>query len=119
MIVATVEGVSAASTACESDVRVTMGGRTGGGWIGCRLFAGPSGPGLGGGRAFGPSLAFGEGDCCALPKPPKEPNDPDNLLEKLFLLLCVEDDLLETVDCDQRFKFPMPSLTPCPLSDRG
>ncbi len=98
MTVAIVEGVSAASTACEREVSVQIGGRTGGGWLGDILFGGPSGLSLGEDRVFGAPFAFGGGDDWALPRPLKEPNDPDNLLEKLLLLLWVEDDLLETVD---------------------
>ena len=61
--VATVDGVSAASTACESEVRVTIGGSIGGGWRGDTLWTGPSGLSLGEGRDFGGPFAFGEGDC--------------------------------------------------------
>ena len=64
------------------------------------------------------ALAKGLGDICGLVKPPKAPNDPDSLFEKLPLRLCVAEDLLETVDCDHRFKLPTPSLTPCALSGR-
>lgn len=98
VIVAIVDGVSAASTAWERDFSVTIGGRTGGGWLGGLFLAGPSGLPLGEGRPVCIPFALGDGDCCALPKPPNDPKDPDNRLEKLFLLLWVDDDLLETVD---------------------
>ena len=119
MTLAIVEGVSAASTACEREVSVQIGGRTGGGWLGDILFGGPSGLSLGDDRVFGAPFAFSGGDGWALPRPLKEPSDPDNLLVKLLVLLWVDDDLLETVDWDQRFKFPIPSLTPLPLSNLG
>ena len=95
---ATVEGVSAASTACDREVNVTMGGRTGGGWVGGVRVGISSGLPFGEGRPLGIPFAFGDGDCCALPKAPKDPKDPESRLEKLLLLLWVEDDLLETVD---------------------
>jgi hypothetical protein len=41
-----------------------------------------------------------------------------NLREALFDLICVAEALLEAVDCDQRFRFPIPSLTLPMLSDR-
>ena len=119
VMVAIVDGVSAASTACESDVNVTIGGRIGGGWPGGVFLKGPSGLPFGEGRPLGIPFALGDGDCCALPRPPKDPKDSESRLEKLLLLLCVEEDLLETVDWDHRFRFPTPSRTPLPLSERG
>lgn len=46
--------------------------------------------------------------------------EPPKLIrrEKLSDLVCDADPLLEVVDCDQRFKFPMPSRTPFTLLDR-
>lgn len=38
--------------------------------------------------------------------------------EELFDLTCVVEPLLEVVDCDQRFRFPTPSLRLPRLSDR-
>ena len=49
-------------------------------------------------------------------RPVKELIDPEppklNLLERLLLLLCPADDLLDVVDWDHRFRFPTPSLIP-------
>ena len=71
--------------------------------------------------AEGPDLlapfALGE-DESGWPKVPKEPKEPDNRFEKLPLRLCVADELLDTVDCDHRFRFPTPSFTPILLSGR-
>lgn len=69
------------------------------------------------GRSFPDPFPMGEEDC-GLVNPPKEPKDPDNRFEKLFRLLWVVDDLLDTVDCDHRFRFPTPSRTPWLLSGR-
>lgn len=46
--------------------------------------------------------------------------EPPKLIrrEKLSDLVCDADPLLEVVECDQRFKFPMPSLTPFTLLER-
>ncbi len=80
-----VDGESAASTAWEREDRVTIGGRTGGGFVGAEeMVGGAGGLILGGDLAL--FLAFGDGTC-GLANPPKEPNDPDNLLEKLLRLL--------------------------------
>ena len=90
-----VEGVSASSTACDKEDRAAIGGRTGGGFVGIGDMAASPGPTDLGGDFF---LAFEFGDATGglPPNPPKEPNDPDNLLEKLLLLLC--DVLLDAVD---------------------
>jgi hypothetical protein len=39
-------------------------------------------------------------------------------LEKLLLLVCAVEPLLDVVDCDQRLRFPTPSLTPTMLFGR-
>jgi hypothetical protein len=46
--------------------------------------------------------------------------EPPKLIrrEKLFDLVCAVDPLLDVVDCDQRFRFPIPSRTPLKLFDR-
>lgn len=46
------------------------------------------------------------------------PEDDPSALEELFDLTCAVEPLLEVVDCDQRFRFPTPSLTLPRLSDR-
>lgn len=49
----------------------------------------------------------------------KAPGPPKLIrLEKLLLLVCAADPLLEVVDCDQRLRFPTPSRTPLTLFER-
>ena len=56
---------------------------------------------------------------CGVPNPPKDPNEPESLLAKLLLLLwTVAEDLLDTVDCDQRLRLPTPSVIPFTLFAR-
>lgn len=64
------------------------------------------------GPNLGAPLPLGD-DECGLAKAPKEPKEPDNRFEKLLFL---GDEVLDTVDCDQRFRFPTPSRTPLLLS---
>ncbi len=59
------------------------------------------------------------GDCAVEAPKVKAPGPPKLIrLEKLFDLAFAVDPLLEVVDCDQRLRFPMPSLTPLRLFDR-
>ena len=97
--VAAVDGESAASTAWDSELSVTIGGRTGSLFTGGLARLGASG-GLFFGEEARPLLvkaAFGDG-ICRSPKPLKEPKDPDNVFEKLLLLLCEAEPLLDAVD---------------------
>jgi hypothetical protein len=114
VVVAAVDGVSAASRAFDRTDRVIKGGSFGG-------FAGedfPDGPGMCSCSGSGGFVApLGE-TAWELPRPPNEPRDPDSRLEKLLLRRCVPEDLLDVDDCDHRFKFPTPSLTSCLLSGR-
>jgi hypothetical protein len=57
---------------------------------------------------------------CAVEAPKVNVPEPPKLirLEKLFDLAFAVELLLEVVDCDQRLRFPMPSLTPLTLFDR-
>ena len=65
---------------------------------------------------FGELLLAG-GECC-VPKGANAPKEPESRLAKLFLLFrVVTEDLLETVDCDQRFRFPTTSAVPPILLD--
>lgn len=117
MVVVTVDGESAESTAFDKDERVAMGGKAGGGYFGGDMLCGLGG--LCGGEICPLiwSLAWEEA-VCGLPNPLKEPKEPDNRFEKLPLLFAFADDMLEAVDWDQRFRFPSPSLFPCLLSGR-
>ena len=113
-----VEGESAASTAWESEVKVTIGGKIGSELAGGFAVLGRSGgPLFVGDRPLLMIAALGDG-LWRSPNPLKEPKDPDSLFEKLFLLLCEAEPLLDTVDCDHRFRFPTPSRKPFPLSGR-
>lgn len=103
---------------CEVDI-VTKGGREVAGFDGAspvRLSAGCRG-GLS--VTEGLSLFDLLGDCEEEAVKVNVP-EPSKLIcrEKLSDLVCDVDPLLEVVDCDQRFKFPMPSLTPFTLLDR-
>ena len=82
-----VEGESAASTACDSEVKVTIGGRIGS-WLagGFATFETSGGLSLDGERPLVARIALGDWFWRS-PKPPKEPREPDNLFEKLLLLL--------------------------------
>lgn len=94
--VATVDGESAASTAWDKDVSVTIGGRIGGGFNGVDIFANAGGLFCGDGRPLVENVALGDG-VWPPPKPPKEPKDPESLFEKLLRRLGAEF-LLEPVD---------------------
>lgn len=97
--VATVDGESAASTAWDKDVSVTIGGRIGGGFGGVDIFANAGGLFRGDGRPLAENVALGDGvrPVWPAPKPLKEPKDPESLFEKLLRRLCAEF-LLEPVD---------------------
>ncbi len=119
MLEAAVEGeVLRLATRCEVD-RVTNGGRD------VARFDGASPGRANAGCRGGLSAAVGLdlfdllGDCEEEAVKVNGPETPKLMrLEKLSDLVCVVDPLLEVVDCDQRFKFPMPSLTPFTLLDR-
>ena len=91
-----VDGESAASTAWDNDDSVTMGGRIGGGFEGGDFFAKVEGLFCGDRRPLVAKGALGDG-VCPPAKPPKEPKDPESLLEKLLRRFCAEF-LLEAVD---------------------
>ena len=110
--VATVDGESAASTAWDNEDKVTMGGRLDVVGAGGDALRAPCGVPPGDVLDFARTILWGGGDC-ELVKRPKEPNDP---VEKLFRLFWVAEVLLELVDCDHRFRLPMPSLIPVTLS---
>lgn len=111
-----VDGESASSTACDNEDSATIGGSTGGGLSGMGDIAGrPAGVDRGGDLALVLYFEFGELPW-GLPNPVNEPKEPDSRFEKLLLLLFVAEVLLDAVDCDQRFKLPTPSLSPCLLS---
>lgn len=114
-MVATVDGDSAASMALDKAGRVTIGGELSAVGAGGSALRAPRGLLAGGVLDLTKTTLWGGGDC-ELAKPLKVPNDPDSLLEKLFRLLLVAEDLLELVDCDHRFRFPTPSLIPVTLS---
>lgn len=84
--VATVEGESAASTACDKDDRVTMGGRLGGGGFRDDCFGSFCGLFFGDGYALVTNFPFG-GEACGAVKPLNELKEPDSLLVKLLPLL--------------------------------
>jgi hypothetical protein len=103
---------------CEVD-SVTKGGRDAAGFDGASL--GRLNISCRGGLSATEGLPLFDllGDCeegavkVNVPEPPKLIRR-----EKLSDLVCDADPLLEVVDCDQRFKFPTPSLTPFTLLDR-
>ena len=96
--VAAVDGESAASTAWDKDDSVMIGGRLGGGFEGGGILATTGGLfcGDGDGRPLVENVALGDG-VCPPAKLPKDPKDPESLLEKLLRLLWAEF-LLEAVD---------------------
>ena len=112
--VAIVDGESAASTAWDNEGKVTIGGRLDVVGAGRGALRAPCGLPPGDVLVFARTILWGGGDC-ELVKPPKGPNGP---VEKLFRLFCVAEVLLELVDCDHRFRLPMPSLIPATLSGR-
>lgn len=93
---ATVDGESAASTAWDRDDSVMIGGKVGGGFEGDDIFSDAGGLFCGDGRPRVEKGALGDG-VWPPAKPPKEPKDPESLLEKLLRLLGAEL-LLEAVD---------------------
>jgi hypothetical protein len=116
---AAVKGEDLRLATCSEVDSVTKGGRDVAGFNGVSPGRANTGCREGLSAAEGLVLFDVVGDCdeeavnVNAPEPPKLIR-----LEKLSDCVCDADPLLEVVDCDQRFKFPIPSLTPLTLLDR-